>query len=57
MLHSNVSQHMFPGHHGVKTENEYLGTRRVMSVGYLGSKISTRFNPTTHYTVDALEHF
>ena len=36
---------MFPCHHGVKTENEYLGTRRVMSVGYPGSKISTRFNP------------
>ena len=28
--------------------NEYLGTRRVMSVGYPGSKFSTRFNPTFH---------
>ena len=27
--------------------NEYPGTRRVMSVGYPGSKISTRFNPST----------
>ena len=25
--------------------NEYPGTRRVMSVGYLGSKFSARFNP------------
>ena len=25
--------------------NEYPGTRRVMSVGYPGSKFSTRFNP------------
>ena len=27
--------------------NEYPGTRRVMSVGYPGSKFSTRFNPIT----------
>ena len=26
--------------------NKYLGTHRVMSVRYPGSKISTRFNPT-----------
>ena len=26
--------------------NEYPGTRRVMSVGYPGSKFSTRFNPS-----------
>ena len=26
--------------------NEYPGTRRVMNVGYPGSKFSTRFNPT-----------
>ena len=26
--------------------NEYPGTCRVMNVGYPGSKISTRFNPT-----------
>ena len=29
--------------------NKYPGTRRVMSVGYPGSIISTRFNPTQHY--------
>ena len=27
--------------------NKYLGTHRVMNVGYPGSKISTRFNPKT----------
>ena len=26
--------------------NKYLGTRRVTSIGYPGSKISTRFNPS-----------
>ena len=31
--------------------NEYPGTRRVMSVGYPGSKFSTRFNPTLLYGV------
>ena len=34
--------------------NEYPGTRRVMNVGYPGSKMSTRFNPTTlHISDDA----
>ena len=28
--------------------NEYPGTRRVMNVGYPGSKISTRFNPNQY---------
>ena len=28
--------------------NEYPGTRQVMSVGYPGSKISTRFNPSSN---------
>ena len=28
--------------------NEYPGTRRVMSIGYPGSKFSTRFNPNSH---------
>ena len=36
---------MFPHHHGVKPENEYPGSRRLMSVGHPSSKISTRFNP------------
>ena len=27
--------------------NKYPGTRRVMNVGYPGSKISTHFNPNT----------
>ena len=30
--------------------NKYPGARRVMSVGYPGSKISTRFNPSTNPT-------
>ena len=29
--------------------NKYLGTHRVMRVGYPGSKISTHFNPTYGY--------
>ena len=31
--------------------NEYPGTRWVMSVGYPGSKFSTRFNSTSQATV------
>ena len=31
--------------------NKYSGTRRVMNVGYPGSKISTRFNPTVSYLI------
>ena len=61
MLQSNVcryycwptyrtTQHV-SRHPGVKTENEYPGTRRAMSVGYPGNKISTRFNPSTERSV------
>ena len=32
--------------------NKYPGTRRVISVEYPGSKISTRFNPTTFTVIN-----
>ena len=31
--------------------NKYPGTRRVMNVGYPGSKISTRFNPNKYIPI------
>ena len=36
--------------------NEYPGTRRVMNVGYPGSKISTRFKPSSHIVIQDARH-